>query len=131
MEATHRVLIIDDDPALRMLVRVLLEHEGYNVLLAQDGEVGVVLATDERPHCILLDVAMPRRSGLDVYRDLQNSSAAGIPIIVFSAILNRTDEATWRALPHVVDAIRKPFDIEQLVARIGEVCEQTAARTEG
>lgn len=127
MGRKYRVLIIDDDPSLRMLVRVLLEHEGYEVLQAPDGEIGVALATGERPHCILLDVAMPRRSGLDVYADLQNSSAAAIPIIVFSAVLNRADEEDWRARPHVVDAIRKPFDIDQLVARLGEICEQQLA----
>jgi len=125
MGKPYRVLIIDDDPSLRMLVRVLLEHEGFEVLQAPDGEIGVALATGERPHCILLDVAMPRRSGFDVYRDLQNSSAAAIPIMVFSAILNRSDEERWRSQPHVVDAIRKPFDIDQLVARISEVCSQT------
>ena len=76
MGRVYRVLIIDDDPSLRMLVRVLLEHEGFELLQAPDGEIGVALATGERPDCILLDVAIPRRSGLDVYRDLQDSSAA-------------------------------------------------------
>ena len=125
MGRKYRVLIIDDDPSMLMLIRVLLEHEGFELFQASDGESGLTLATDERPDCILLDVAMPRRSGHDVYKDLQRSSAAAIPIIVFSAILNRTDEINWRSLPHVVDAIRKPFDIDQLVARITEICAQT------
>ena len=125
---SYRVLLIDDDPSLRMLVRVLLEHEGYEVLLAPDGEIGLALAQGERPDCILLDMAMPRRSGKDVYVDIQNSSASSIPIIVFSAILNRRDEEAWRALPHVVDVIRKPFDIQILVSRIADVCEAHAAQ---
>lgn len=130
MGRKYRVLIIDDDPSTRTLMRVLLEHEGFDVFQAPDGEIGVELATNERPDCILLDLAMPRRSGFDVYSDLQQSSAAAIPIIVFSAILNRTEEDRWRSMPHVVDTIRKPFDIDQIVGRIGEVCEQTVASQE-
>ena len=79
MARSYSVLLIDDDPGLRMLVRLLLEHEGHRVLLAPDGEIGLALAQGERPECILLDMAMPRRNGMDVYLDLQNSSASGIP----------------------------------------------------
>ena len=127
MARSYSVLLIDDDPGLRMLVRLLLEHEGHRVLLAPDGEIGLALAQGERPECILLDMAMPRRNGMDVYLDLQNSSASGIPVIIFSAVLNRRDEEIWRSLPHVVDVIRKPFDINLLVQRIAEVCEQHEA----
>src|SRR5262245_30254094 len=118
----HTVLLIDDNPGLRMLVSMLLENEGYRVLVAPDGEIGLALAQGERPDCILLDMAMPRRSGMDVYLDLQHTSASGIPVIVFSAALNRRDEEIWRGMPHVMDVIRKPFDIQSLVSRVTDVC---------
>jgi DNA-binding response OmpR family regulator len=127
MEKGYSVLLIDDDSGLRMLVRLLLEHESFRVLLAPDGEIGLALAQGERPDCILLDMAMPRRNGMDVYLDLQNSSASGIPVIIFSAALNRRDEEIWRSLPYVVDVIRKPFDIQLLVSRIREICSRPQA----
>ncbi len=76
----YRVLIIDDDANWRTLLKLLFEHEGYQVLLAPDGEIGLTLAEGGRPDIILLDVAMPHRSGLEVYLDLQNNPrTAGIP----------------------------------------------------
>jgi DNA-binding response OmpR family regulator len=111
MGRPYRILIIDDDQSILTLIQLLFEHEGLTLLQADNGQEGVQIAAREHPDCIMLDVAMPRRTGLHVYHDLQNSTAAGIPIIIFSA-------------PHVVDVIRKPFMIDQLVARIKKVCEE-------
>lgn len=119
---SNTVLVIDDDSNLRALLRILLEFEGYQVLLAPDGEVGLELAKSEQPDCILLDVIMPYRDGMDVYLDLQNTpQTSGIPIIVLSGSVNRRDEETWRGLPHVVDVMRKPFDVKMLAQRLSEI----------
>lgn len=123
----YRVLIIDDDANLRTLLKLLLEHEGYGVLLAADGEIGLTLAEGGQPDIILLDVAMPHRSGLDVYLDLQNNPiTAGIPVLVCSAALTRGEEQRWYHLPSVLEVIAKPFDINALIARIATICEQRA-----
>jgi DNA-binding response OmpR family regulator len=120
---SYRVLVIDDDVNTRVLLKLLLEQHGYDVLLAPDGEVGVVLAETQQPDVILLDVAMPRRHGMDVYLDMRNNPhIAGIPVLVLSASLSNRDIQTWRGLPNVVDALPKPFDIYALADRIGEVC---------
>ena len=125
---THHVLVIDDDANTRTLLRLLLEQHGYDVLLAPDGEVGLSLAETQRPDVILLDVAMPRRSGMDVYLDLRNSPhGADIPVLVLSASLSRRDMQTWRGLPNVVDAIAKPFDIYALLGQIDAICKGHAA----
>jgi|HigsolmetaAR202D_1030399.scaffolds.fasta_scaffold00166_22 Response regulators consisting of a CheY-like receiver domain and a winged-helix DNA-binding domain len=124
MVRPYRVLIIDDDQSILTLIQLLFEHEGFTLLQADNGEEGVQIAAQERPDCILLDIAMPRRTGLQVYHDLQASDAAGIPIIIFSAIPNQQTEAEWLALPNVVDVIRKPFMIDQLVARIANICDR-------
>jgi DNA-binding response OmpR family regulator len=72
---------------------------------------------------ILLDVAMPRRNGMEVYLDLQNNPlTANIPVLVFSAALTQREQDAWRALPCVVDVILKPFDINGLIARIEAIC---------
>lgn len=123
----YRVLVIDDDVNLRTLLKLLFEHEGYQVLLAPDGEIGMTLAEGGRPDIILLDVAMPHRSGLEVYLDLQNNPlTADIPVLVCSAALTRPESQRWYRLPNVLEVIAKPFDINALIQRIERVCRDHA-----
>ena len=119
----HRVLVIDDDGNMRTLLRLLFEHRGYQVLLAPDGEIGIALAEGGRPDIILLDVAMPYRNGLEVYLDLQNNVlTADIPVIVCSAALTQREIQAWYSLPHVMEVMPKPFDINALIAQIEAIC---------
>ena len=128
IEATHRVLVIDDDANLRQLLKLLFEHHGYEILLAPDGEIGMTLAEGGQPDVILLDVAMPYRSGLEVYLDLQNNAmTSNIPILVCSAALTSRETQTWQAMPNVVEVVQKPFNINGLIARITSLCESPAA----
>ena len=122
-EIPHRVLVIDDDGNMRTLLRLLFEHRGYQVLLAPDGEIGMALAEGGRPDIILLDVAMPYRNGLEVYLDLQNNLlTADIPVIVCSAALTQREIQAWYSLPHVMEVMPKPFDINALIAQIEAIC---------
>jgi chemosensory pili system protein ChpA (sensor histidine kinase/response regulator) len=123
------ILVIDDDDSIRALLRLLLEPHGYRVLLAPDGEVGLALAETHHPDVILLDVAMPRRNGMDVYLDLRhNPRIAEIPVLVLSASLTERDIQTWRGLTNVVDAIMKPFDVYELLDRLAQICKRRAAQ---
>ena len=125
----YHILVIDDDTNTRVLLRLLLEQQGYYVSLAPDGEVGLTLAETQRPDLILLDVAMPRRSGMDVYLDLRNDSrVANIPVLIISASLSHRDVQTWLGLPNVADALIKPFDISALLGRIEAICEGETAQ---
>jgi len=127
-EATHRVLVIDDDGNLRQLLKLLFEHNGYEILLAPDGEIGMTLAEGGRPDVILLDMAMPYRSGVEVYLDLQNNPlTSNIPVLICSAALTSRELETWHAMPNVVEVVQKPFDINGLIARIASICEGRAA----
>ena len=121
-EAKH-ILVIDDDANTRALLRLLLEQHGYQVSLAPDGEVGLALAESQHPDVILLDVAMPRRDGMDVYLDLRHDPRiADIPVLIISASLSHRDVQTWLGLPNVADALTKPFDIYTLLGRIEAIC---------
>ena len=127
-EAKH-ILVIDDDANTRALLRLLLEQHGYQVSLAPDGEVGLALAESQRPAVILLDVAMPRRDGMDVYLDLRNDPRiADIPVLIISASLSHRDVQTWLGLPNVADALTKPFEIYALLGRIEAICTSQAAQ---
>jgi DNA-binding response OmpR family regulator len=129
---SHRVLVIDDDGNMRTLLRLLFEHRGYQVLLAPDGEIGMALAEGGRPDIVLLDVAMPYRNGLEVYLDLQNNPlTADIPVIVCSAALSQREIQAWYSLPHVMEVMPKPFDINTLIARIDAVCQAEASALAG
>jgi DNA-binding response OmpR family regulator len=108
---------------MRTLLRLLFEHRGYQVLLAPDGEIGMALAEGGRPDIILLDVAMPYRNGLEVYLDLQNNPlTVDIPVIVCSAALAQREIQAWYSLPHVMEVMPKPFDINALIAQIEAIC---------
>ena len=123
------ILVIDDDDSIRELLRLLLEQHGYRALLAPDGEVGLALAETHHPDVILLDVAMPRRDGMDVYLDLRhNPRISDIPVLVLSASLTERDIQTWRGLTNVVDAIMKPFDVYELLDRLDQICNRGAAQ---
>jgi DNA-binding response OmpR family regulator len=125
----YRVLIVDDDSNTRTLLKLLLEHQGYTVLLAADGEIGIELARTERPDIVLLDVAMPRRSGREVQAELQADPAtADIPLIILSAALTVRERDRWQELPGVVEVLFKPFDIYSLAARIAEHLRGRPAR---
>lgn len=127
IETTHRVLVIDDDANLRQLLKLLFEHHGFEILLAPDGEIGLTLAEGGRPDVILLDVAMPYRSGIEVYLDLQNNLiTADIPVLICSAALTQREIASWRGMPNVLDVIQKPFNINGLIAQIDHICLERA-----
>lgn len=126
----YRVLVIDDDNNIRMLTRLLFEFEGYEVLLASDGDEGLDLAFKHHPHLILLDMTMPGRDGLEVYDGLRaRPETADIPVMVISASLNNREVAEWRSKPTVVDVITKPFDTYSLTLRIEELLAEGTPNT--
>ncbi len=114
-EPDLRVLIIDDEPQIRRLVKNALERDGFRVIEASTGAAGVDMAAAEQPVLIILDLGLPDRSGLDVCRDLRAFTAA--PIVVLSA---RTQEAEKIALldAGADDYLTKPFGTGELQARV-------------
>ena len=88
----NTLLIADDEPGIRRLVRMTLEHEQCQVLEAADGEEALSVARDEQPDLVLLDVMMPKRSGLEVCRILKDDPAtSGIPVIMLTARAQESD----------------------------------------
>ncbi len=105
--AAVRVLVVDDEPAIRLLCRVNLEASGMEVFEAEDGEAALSAARRHSPDLILLDVMMPSRDGWDVARKL--TEAQGPPIVFLTALAD--DSARVKAYEHgAVGYILKPFD---------------------
>jgi DNA-binding response OmpR family regulator len=84
------VLVADDDPDIRQLVRLRLERSGYTVISAQDGAEALELARERLPDIAILDVSMPHLSGLEVARELR-ARYAGLPVILLTARAGEAD----------------------------------------
>ncbi|MEY2420201.1 MAG: hypothetical protein QOI95_268 [Acidimicrobiaceae bacterium] len=122
-----RVLVIDDDPQIRTLVKRLLTHEGYTALEASNAEEAGLVLQDDPPDLVLLDVMMPHTDGIDLLADIRTKSA--IPVIMLTG---RGDEAD-RILglrTGADDYVVKPFSPGELTARIESVLRRTRPATD-
>jgi DNA-binding response OmpR family regulator len=123
MPAT-KVLVIDDEAAIRLLCRVNLEAEDIEVLEAADGGRGLELARAERPDAVLLDVMMPRLDGWRVAEGLLAEPATSdIPIIFLTARAEFRDRARGLGIGGV-DYITKPFNPIELASLVRELVDR-------
>jgi PAS domain S-box-containing protein len=114
------VLVIDDDPGVRILLRAALEKRGFEVTTAEDGEKGLAQAREHHPGLILLDMRMPGLDGFAVLRALKDDPAtAEIPVIAMTGSPDLKTTARARVLAlGASDFIAKPFDMDMLVEEI-------------
>jgi two-component system KDP operon response regulator KdpE len=122
MTRPDTILIADDDASLRQVITTLLQEEGFNVLQAADGNECLHVAYEQRPDLVLLDIMMPNKDGREVCQRLREFSS--IPIIMLTAI-SQEREIVDRLLGGADDYITKPFDNDELVARIRAVLRRT------
>ena len=111
----RKILVVDDDPSVRALVRDVLEVEGYAVELAEDGFAALRKIEQERPDCVVLDVMMP---GMDGHAVLERIRAAeggpALPVVMLTAAAD--DTQAWQAWQGGVDYfLAKPFDPSELL----------------
>lgn len=119
--AKKRVLIVDDDPNVRRVIREVLERAGYEPVEAGDGTDGLAIAEDLRPDVILLEVRIAGYDGYEVCRNLQaNALTRHIPVIFVTGFVAGVEDAEYRAAREAgaVAYITKPFHLETLVAVI-------------
>ena len=117
------VLVIEDDPWTRTITTALLAGEGFAVVEAKNGEEGLTRAREHTPDAILLDLALPTKSGLEVLRELKgNDSTRVIPVIIVSAYGALMSEQDAQQAAGV---IQKPFDYDDLVGQV----ERATARS--
>ena len=117
------ILVVDDESIICTLVRRALETSGYGVLEASNGILGLKLAQLEQPDLILLDIALPQMSGLEVSRRLQgNGKTASIPVLYLTGLV---PEAARNTSGSVQGYIAKPFSPALLIERIETVLNQS------
>jgi CheY-like chemotaxis protein len=105
------VLVVDDEPMLRTIVREILHEEGYAVIEAADGRVMLEIMARERPDLVLMDVMMPGLDGRDAYRQLRSRPEhSDIPVVMMSAAV-----PAHGLDPSIAGFMAKPFDLIQLI----------------
>ncbi len=124
---TNKVLMIDDDENICRLVKLNLEKEGFQVLVAYDGESGLDLVSRENPDLILLDIMMPGMDGVEVLRQIRKDRTT--PVIMLTAKADTFDKVLGLELG-ADDYITKPFDTKELTARIKAVIRRTGQEEE-
>ncbi len=127
----RNILVVDDDESVRSLVRDVLEVEGYDVDLAEDGFAALRRIDAHRPDCVVLDVMMP---GMDGHAVLQRIRAAdggpGLPVVMLTAAAD--DDQAWQAWSGGVDYfLAKPFDPSELLRYLDYLFAETASPLAG
>src|SRR3954454_5950132 len=123
-----RVLVIDDEAAIRDSLRMTLEYEGYEFFGAATGQEGLALAEREAPDLVLLDVKMPGMDGIEVLERLRNMNDA-VPVIVVSGhgTIQTAVEATKKG---AIDFIEKPFASERVLVSLRNALDSRQLRDE-
>ncbi|OGP81565.1 MAG: hypothetical protein A2Y95_11655 [Deltaproteobacteria bacterium RBG_13_65_10] len=120
-----RILIIEDEQAIRSILRKRLEANGYDVIVAEDGEEGLAVARQEKPDLILLDVMLPKRDGYSVCRLLKfDQRYRHIPVVMLTARAQEKDQKLGQQTG--ADAyVTKPFDAAELLATISSMLKDS------
>ncbi len=119
-----KILIVEDEPAMVAGLRDNFEYEGYEVISADDGVTGLERALTDSPDLVVLDVMMPRMSGLDVCKQLKAKRPA-VPIIMLTARGQEIDKVVGLELG-ADDYVTKPFSIRELMARVKAVLRRSS-----
>lgn len=109
------ILVVDDEPTLLATLRYNLEREGYTVLEATDGEVGLTIARQHHPNLIILDILLPRLDGFEVCRILRRETT--VPILMLTAKADEVDKVVGLEIG-ADDYVTKPFSMRELLARV-------------
>ena len=109
------ILVIDDDPSIRLLVADVLGIEGYDVRTAEDGFAGLRMIDAQRPDCVVLDVMMPGMDGHAVLQRIRSADGGpDLPVVMLTAAAD--DAQAWQAWTEGVDYfLAKPFDPDELL----------------
>jgi DNA-binding response OmpR family regulator len=119
------ILVAEDDADIRQLVRDVLEHAGFEVIVSSDGQAALHVARTRRPDLLVLDLGLPGLDGLDVARSLRRESE--LPIIMLTARAEESDTLVGLELG-ADDYVTKPFSTKELVARVRAVLRRVDAK---
>lgn len=121
----HIVVYVEDEPDMIKLVRLILEHEGIELVGVVDAQQGVPVVRAVKPDLILLDLMMPDMDGWEVFEALQSDvELRQIPVIVLTVRAAAIDKSMGLYVYNVEDYITKPFEMRELVRRVHRALEK-------
>ena len=125
--AEYKILVVDDEEPIAKILDFNLRKEGYDVIVAKDGEKAVELAFSEDPDLILLDLMLPKKDGMEVCREVR--AQKNIPIIMLTAKNSEIDKVLGLEFG-ADDYVTKPFSTRELMARVKVNLRRVAKQTE-
>lgn len=124
----RKILIVEDEESIRYLLEQNLEFEGFEVLLAEDGEQGLKMAETQNPDLVLLDLMLPKMSGMEICKRLRGTGNE-VPIIMLTAKGQPMDKVIGLKTG-ADDYLTKPFEIMELIARIEALFRRSGKPTD-
>lgn len=120
-----RIMVVDDEPDLLEVVRLILESDGYQVVTAGGGQEALDKMEMEKPDLVLLDIIMPKMDGWEVFSRIKaDPKTTDIPVIMLTAKDQRIDKLIGLHVVRVDDYITKPFGRAELLERIKRVLQE-------
>ncbi|MDP8207755.1 MAG: response regulator [Candidatus Electryonea clarkiae] len=127
MSEKKTILIIDDEPDTTTYYSALLEDNGYDTIIAENGEEGLEKLKEKTPDLITLDISMPEMSGLKFYRSLkENDAFKNIPVVIITGISKDFEKfiTTRKKVLPPEGYISKPIERDKVLKLIGELIQQ-------
>lgn len=122
-----RVLLIEDNPLLQNMYKTVIEHHGHVVEIASDGVEGLEMVTKSRPDLILMDVMMPKLSGIKVLEKLKaDPNTASIPVVIQTNLANEADAVEAKKMGAVKYLLKSENDPTQIAVLVDEILGKKA-----
>jgi len=112
IEMTKSVLIVDDQPGIRMLLEEVIKSEGFNVLQAVTGEEAIKIVKEKHPDLMLLDYKLPVKDGIEVIKDLEHENIHISSVLMSGLAEDELKDAHQHE--NVVEVVAKPFNIQEM-----------------
>ena len=126
-EKRKTILVVEDDPEYRMLLRARLQSYGFNIIEAEDGITGVELVRSQSPDLILLDVMLPRMNGFEVAKIIKKYGPRNIPLIMLTALADERSKKT--GISAGADAyLTKSCDSSLLLNKISDILKNEQSK---
>lgn len=126
---SRRILVVEDDPHIRLGLVETLTGEGYEVSESRDGAQALAQIRQDQPDLVILDVMLPRKSGYDICRELR-SAKNSVPILMLTAKGQEADKVIGLELG-ADDYVTKPFGVRELIARVHALLRRTQTERDG
>jgi two-component system response regulator VicR len=124
----HKIMVVDDEPDVVDLVKLVLESDGFGVVTAYSGKECLEKIEKEMPDLVLLDIMMPQMDGWEVFRRIKaNDRTSGIPVAMLTAKTQSIDKMIGLHVVKVDDYITKPFGRSELLERVKKILKEKKA----